>query len=165
MSSKIFTIKRLYIRWESFRNTFFLLIIKNARITSGLKRGTYSSYINKFFITNIDSNLPSISSRQLRINKAYQIINQDGIIAASQVLQSSVSTIMSSYLGESKESADIQLTNYYDQLNQNLFLISTHNISTNIGRCSSTVNPDIRYNENNCLKVKIVYFASIIVSL
>ena len=131
---------------------FFIDNKKNARITSGLKRGTYSSYINKFFITNIDSNLPSISSRQLRINKAYQIINQDGIIAASQVLQSSVSTIMSSYLGESKESADIQLTNYYDQLNQNLFLISTHNISTNIGRCSSTVNPDIRYNENNCLK-------------
>ena len=131
---------------------FFIDNKKNARITSSLKRGTYSSYINKFFISNIDSNLPSISSRQLRVNKAYKVINQDGIIAASQILQSSVSTIMNSYLGESSESADIQLTNYYDQLNLNLFLTSTHNLSTNIGRCSNLVNQDMNYYDNDCLK-------------
>lgn len=131
---------------------FFIDNKRNARITSSLKRGTYSSYINKFFISNIDSNLPSISSRQLRVNKAYKVINQDGIIAASQILQSSVSTIMNSYLGESSESADIQLTNYYDQLNLNLFLTSTHNLSTNIGRCSNLVNQDMNYYDNDCLK-------------
>lgn len=131
---------------------FFIDSRNNARTTNSLKRGTYSSYINRFFTNNLDANLPNISSRQLRVNKAHQVIKQDGIIAASQILQSSVSTIINSYLGESKESSDQQLTDYFNGLNQNLFSTSVDDISTSIGNCKSPDNPKIQYRNNICQK-------------
>lgn len=131
---------------------FFIDSKNNARTTSSLKRGTFSSYINRFFTNNLDANLPNISSRQLRVNKAHQVIKQDGIIAASQVLQSSVTTIINSYLGESKESSDNQLTDYFNRLNENLFSTSLDDISTNIGNCKSPDNPKIKYRNNICQK-------------
>ncbi len=131
---------------------FFIDSKNNARTTISLKRGTYSSYINRFFTNNLDANLPNINSRQLRVNKAHQVIKQDGIIAASQVLQSSVSTIINSYLGESKESSAKQLTDYFNGLNQNLFSTSSDDISTSIGNCKSPDNPKIQYRNNTCQK-------------
>ena len=136
----------------SLEYLFFIDSKNNARTTNSLKRGIYSSYINSFFINNLDAELPNISSRQLRVNKAHQVIKQDGIIAASQVLQSSVSTIINSYLGESKESTGEQLTDYFNKLNQNLFSISCDDIPTSIGKCNAPDNPKIQYQNNTCQK-------------
>jgi len=116
---------------------FFIGYDKTARISNNLKNGVFSSYINKLFKTTLDSNLPNISSKQLRVNKTNQVIKQNGIIAASQLLQSSISTIMKSYLGESTESSAEQLDNYFDKLNENIFSVSTNDVSINIGKCSS----------------------------
>lgn len=134
---KYLQLRDYLLNGHSLEYLFFIGNGKKARITNTLKHGVFSSYINKLFITSLDSSLPNISSKQLRVNKTHQVVKQNGILAASQLLQSSVTTIMKSYLGESDESSAEQLSNYFDKLNENIFSTSDDNVSTNIGKCSN----------------------------
>jgi hypothetical protein len=104
--------------------------------------GSFSSNINLYFTKNIDPNLPRINSKQLRVNKTHQVIKTDGIIAASQLTQSSVNTIINSYLGESQESSELQFGEYFKNLNNSIFEITENEIETSIGRCKQVEHPD-----------------------
>ena len=134
---KYLQLRDYLLNGHSLEYLFFIGNGKNARISNKLKQGAFIYYINNLFITSLDPNLPNISSKQLRVNKTHQVVKQNGILAASQLLQSSVAIIMKSYLGESDESAAEQLSNYFDKLNENIFSTSDDNVSTNIGKCSN----------------------------
>ena len=123
-----------YLFFSSSQNT--------AQITFRNKSGSFSSFINKEMRKNIDSQLPMLHSRQLRINKIYQTISKNGIIAASQLAQSSINTIISTYQGESFESASIQLSRYFKELNKHIFKMNQQHIETTVGYCNSYNKPN-----------------------
>ncbi|MFA6397131.1 MAG: hypothetical protein WCW84_14290, partial [Sulfurimonas sp.] len=100
---------------------FFTRFGKNAVVSNNQRVGSFSSNINRYMIKHIDQNLPKINSKQSRVNKTHQVIKQNGLIAASQLAQSSKNTIIKHYLGESEESSTKQLTSYFDELNNKLF--------------------------------------------
>lgn len=104
-------------------------------------RGGLSSTINKYMIETIDSELPKINSRQNRVNKSSKVFEENGLIAASQLLQSSPSTIVSRYLGESEETTAQQFSEYFEALNKSLFNKSTNHQSISIGRCKEIYSP------------------------
>lgn len=123
-----------YLFFSSSQNT--------TQISFRNKSGSFSSFINKEMRKNIDPMLPMLHSRQLRINKIYQTIKKNGIIAASQVAQSSINTIISSYQGESFESSSIQLSQYFQELNRQIFKIKKQDIETTIGHCNNYNKPN-----------------------
>jgi len=106
------------------------------------KIGDFSSSIHNLFIMYIDPNLPRLTSRQLRVNKTYQVIKTDGIVAASQLAQSSINTIATYYLGESQESTNEQFEKYFDQLNKNIFQKSSNDTELSVGQCRSFNSPE-----------------------
>lgn len=113
------------------------------------KTGNFAFYINKEMIKYIDKNLPKINSRQLRVNKAHQVIKENGIIAASQLSQSSINTLISFYQGESFSSSTEQLTRYFKLLNKNIFEKNLNSIETSIGHCNIPNKPNSKLNFAN----------------
>lgn len=116
-------------------------------------RGGLSSTINKYMIENIDSELPKINSRQNRVNKSSKVFEENGLIATSQLLQSSPSTIVSRYLGESEETTAHQFSEYFEALNKSLFNKSTNHQSISIGRCKEIYSPK-KENINTVIEAK-----------
>ena len=143
---------RKYLLGDNIINNLFFSGFRakanNSKIYSD---GGLSSSINKRVKKSIDPNLPIINSRQLRVNKTYQVIKSDGIIAASQISQSSIDTIISSYQGESFESCEKQFNNYFDSLNKHIFSINRDDIETSIGHCKNMNHPksEIQFNNKN----------------
>jgi hypothetical protein len=133
---------RSYILGEkSFEDLFFVGSRDNVSLSPRQRQGSFSSIINKRFKNHIDSDLPTITSRILRVNKTYQSIKQHGIIAASQLAQTSISTLIEHYQGASDELVTEEFGEYFNTLNDNLFNNSDEQIETAIGRCSSVNSP------------------------
>ena len=139
---KFLLLREYLLNGKEFGYLFFTGYNDKVRLNPNQKKGAFSSTINIYFIKNIDHNLPRINSKQLRVNKTYQVIKTDGIIAASQLAQSSVNTIINSYLGESQETSDIQFKKYFESLNKTIFNKSSNEQETAIGRCKKLNSPD-----------------------
>lgn len=126
---------------QSFEYLFFVGSGDSVSLSPRQEQGSFSSIINKRFKNHIDSDLPTITSRILRVNKTYQSIKQHGIIAASQLAQTSISTLIEHYQGASDELVTEEFGKYFNRLNYNLFNKSYNQIETAIGRCSSMNQP------------------------
>jgi hypothetical protein len=152
--NKYLLLRDYLLNGKEFDYLFFYGYNKNIYFNNAQKKGTFSSIINGYFKKKIDPNLPIINSKQLRVNKTYQVIKSDGIIAASQLAQSSISTIITSYLGESQKSTDYQFSEYFDTLNKKIFEKSSTEKEIAIGRCKKTNTPDKKFApiifQNNC---------------
>ena len=153
---KFLQLRKYLLKGSDFNYLFFMKNGQNAELSKRQKQGAFSSIINKRFIDTVDINLPRINSKELRVNKTNQAIRDNGIIAASQLAQSSVNTIINTYLGESQETADEQFDKYFSQLNDNLFNYGSNEKETSIGRCKSPNNPkiaiDLKGIDTNCNK-------------
>ena len=114
-----------------------------------VKSGGSSTHINTKMRKNIDKNLPILSSRILRVNKTHQVIKTDGIIAASQLAQSSIDTIISTYQGESQESTQTQFNTYFKELNKNIFQVENNAVETSVGYCNQPNSPVSKLNFTN----------------
>lgn len=139
---KFLLLREYLLNGKEFKYLFFTGYDNKVQLNPSQIKGAFSSIINIYFTKNIDHNLPRISSKQLRVNKTYQVIKTDGIIAASQLAQSSINTIINSYLGESQESSDIQFKKYFESLNKTIFNKSSNEQETAIGRCRKINHPD-----------------------
>ena len=114
-----------------------------------IKAGGLSAHINTTMKKNIDKNLPMLSSRILRVNKTHQVIKTNGIIAASQLAQSSIDTIISTYQGESQESTQTQFNTYFKELNKNIFQVENNAVETSVGYCNQPNSPVSKLNFTN----------------
>ena len=133
---------RSYVLGEkSFEYLFFVGSGDSVSLSPRQEQGSFSSIINKRFKNHIDSDLPTITSRILRVNKTYQSIKQHGIIAASQLAQTSISTLIEHYQGASDELVTEEFEEYFNSLNYKLFNKSDNQVETAIGRCSSINQP------------------------
>ena len=139
---KYLVLRDYLLNGKNFEYLFFTGYDNKLQFNPCQKMGSFSSIINLYFTNNIDPNLPRINSKQLRVNKTHQVIKADGIIAASQLAQSSVNTIINSYLGESQESSELQFGEYFKNLNNSIFERTENEIETSIGRCKQVEHPD-----------------------
>jgi len=153
---KFLQLRKYLLNGNNFNYLFFMQNGQNAEVSKRQRQGAFSSVINNRLINTIDSNLPRINSKELRVNKTKQVIKDSGIVSASQLAQSSVNTIINSYLGESQETTDIQFDKYFSSLNNKIFDCTSDNIETSIGRCKSPNNPkttiDLKGININCNK-------------
>ncbi|MDX4049127.1 hypothetical protein Q6A75_09340 [Aliarcobacter skirrowii] len=133
---------------------FFSHDRKKAQLSPRQMKGSYSSLINTEMIKNIDPQLPRITSKQLRINKIYQVIKQNGIVAASNLAQNLPSTILSKYVSETTEDAMEQFTEFFNQLNKDIIFKENEGIDISVGQCKQLNNPntklDINPFDSNC---------------
>jgi len=133
---------RSYVLGEkAFEYLFFVGSGDEVSLSPRQEQGSFSSIINKRFKKNVDLDLPTITSRILRVNKTYQSIEKNGIIAASQLAQTSISTLIEHYQGASDELVTEEFGEYFKTLNNNLFNNSDEQIKTAIGSCSSINSP------------------------
>lgn len=132
---KFLTLRDYLLDGNDFEYLFFVRDGVKPKLSTDQKTGHFSSRINRIFIDTIDPKLPRLNSKQLRVNKTNQVIKQDGIIAASQLAQSSINTMINSYQGESQESTDEQFGEYFNLLNQDIFREDENEINTAVGRC------------------------------
>lgn len=138
---KFIKLRNYLLCQQEFDYLFFIGSDKNASLSSQQKDGTFSSIINRRFIKHVDPDLPLMASRQLRVNKTYQTIKDNGIIAASQIAQTSINTLIHYYQGTSDEMVHNELGNYFNMLNSNLFMDENGEVETAVGRCLDFNNP------------------------
>lgn len=122
-----------YLFFEGFRD--------EAELSLAQKRGSFSSLINTFATGQIDRNLPKVTSRQFRVNKTHRNIQEHGLLEAAELAQSSVSTVLKHYTGETEESSGQQMNDYFNHLNENIIFTQNQGVETNVGRCDSLNNP------------------------
>ena len=113
----------------------------DAELSNYQRRGSFSSMINAFAIDQIDKNLPRVTSRQFRVNKTHRNIQEHGLLEAAELAQSSVSTVLKHYTGETEESSGQQMNDYFNHLNENIIFTQNQGVETNVGRCDSLNNP------------------------
>jgi len=119
---------------------FFMGSGISSSLASIQKDGTFSARINKRFKNILDSELPLIASRQLRVNKTYQTIEKHGVIAASQLAQTSINTLLKHYQGTSSELVEEEFEKYFTTLNNTLFT-DKEGVETTVGWCNNPTNP------------------------
>ena len=141
---KFLQLRKYLLNGNSFEYLFFMKNGQNAELSKRQKQGAFSSIINDRFINTVDFNLPRINSKELRVNKTKEVIKNSGIVSASQLAQSSINTIINSYLGESQETTDEQFDKYFSSLNNKIFNCSSSDVETSVGRCKSPNNPEIK---------------------
>lgn len=145
---KFLELRKYVLNGSSSDYLFFTGYGDNSRISSEQYMGKYSSKINRYMHEKIDSELVKINSRQSRVNKIHWMIKNKDITIASQMAQSSISTILKHYTGESKNSSAEQLTNYFNKLNKNLFDTTQDDIDIAVGQCTKYDNPKTSFNIN-----------------
>lgn len=127
---------------------------KTAKLSPPQIRGTYSSLINKDMINNVDPQLPRITSRELRVNKIYQVIKQNGILAAANLAQNLPSTILSNYIAETTEDTMKQFTEFFNRLNKTIIFKEYEGTNISVGQCKQPNEPhidlDIGPFDSNC---------------
>ena len=119
---------------------FFMGSGISSSLASIQKDGTFSALINKRFKNILDSELPLIASRQLRVNKTYQTIEKHGVIAASQLAQTSIDTLLKHYQGTSSKLVEEEFEKYFTALNNTLFT-DKEEVETTVGWCNNPTNP------------------------
>jgi hypothetical protein len=134
--SKFIKLRKYLLGDSNFEFLFFTGKADNIKIDKTMKYGGYSSWINRYFKKKIDKKLPDTTSRKMRVAKTKATIKQHGIIAASQVAQTSIDTLITHYQGTSKEDADTELSQYFNKLNGDVFSNKITDDNINVGHCS-----------------------------
>lgn len=132
---KFLELRSFILNGKDFEYLFFIGHGNNVKFSEKQRKGGFSSFINDKMIANIDKKLPKINSRQSRVNKTYYNLNKFGIAAAAKMSQSSISTILKSYTGETEESSGKQFSEYFEKLNKNLIIDNIDGIDTSVGQC------------------------------
>lgn len=104
--------------------------------------GSMPLFINSLMKTKVSKELPIINARQMRVNKMRHLLKTKDIKTASIMGQSSISTIIRHYTGDSEETSSIQLTNFFTSLNENIFNNNTEAQEISIGRCRKKFMPN-----------------------
>ena len=125
---------------KKFDYLFFIKSGISATLSIMQKDGTFSSILNRRFKKILDSKLPIITSRQLRVNKTYQTIEKHGVITASQLAQTSINTLLKHYQGTSSELVEEEFEKYFITLNNTLFT-DKEGDETTVGWCNNPTNP------------------------
>jgi len=120
---------------------FFKDYGQNAHLSKKQTTGAFSSYINDMMILHVDPALPRVTSRQSRVNKTHYNIARHGVLTASKMAQSSLSTIIKHYHGESEDTAGLQLANYFDKLNSGLIIKAGKGQNISVGQCKKPNSP------------------------
>lgn len=134
--SKFIELRKYLLGDNEFDFLFFTGKANNIKIDKTMKDGGYSSWINRYFKKKIDKKLPNTTSRKMRVAKTKATIKQHGIITASQVAQTSIDTLITHYQGTSKEDADAELAQYFNEFNANIFSNKEADKTINVGHCS-----------------------------
>jgi len=124
-----------------FDYLFFVKSDISATLSTIQKDGTFSAVLNRRFKKILDTELPLIASRQLRVNKTYQTIKKHGVIAASQLAQTSINTLLKHYQGTSSELVELEFDKYFITLNNQLFMTKADQVETTVGWCNNPENP------------------------
>jgi len=151
---KFIKLREFILDGNKMNYLFFLDYGEKARISSFQFKGSFGGDSCVPFMKKVDPNIPSITSRQSRVNKMYYTINKHGIVIASKLGQSSLSNIINNYHGETEESYISEITNYFDKLNENLILRKNENVeSINSGQCREFGVPDNEMIINDAIKI------------
>lgn len=129
---KYIKLRKYLLRGIEHERLFFEY--KNKEILSYQISYSQSSNFNRFF-KKIDKNIPSLTSRNFRVNKSNYNLKNHGVVQAAQMAQVSIPTILSSYTGESEKSSAEQLNDFFNQMNKNIFKNNIESTEINIGRC------------------------------
>lgn len=144
---KYLTLREYLLKNNHFEHLFFEGYSATAYVSNEQFKGVYSSKINAYFSKKFDRSLPKLNSKTLRVNKITKTAEEHGLIAAADMAQNSLSTLIKHYQGESKESTGKQLTNYFQKLNSSIFNENDRMKETAIGGCASKIEYD--YANNN----------------
>ncbi|RLA84320.1 MAG: hypothetical protein DRG78_01775 [Epsilonproteobacteria bacterium] len=147
--TKFLKLRDFLLQGNKIDYLFFDKYGKDVLISANQKHGSFSSKINRQMRTLIDNKLPTINSKELRVNKSNFIMNKYGIAQAAQMLNNSITTTLKHYTGESQESSALQLSNYFDHINT--VLVSNNNKLIDIpsGQCKDFDNPKAIITINN----------------
>jgi len=129
---------------KSFDFLFFTGKNNNIKIDKTMKDGGYSSWINRYFKQKINKSLPNITSRKTRVAKTKEVIKQYGIITASQMAQTSIDTLISHYQGTVQEEGESEISQYFEKLNNNIFIKNEADTTTIVGHCVSNSNKIVK---------------------
>jgi len=91
-------------------------------------------------------------SRKIRLTKGLWVRRQYGVSISAYVLQHSAATSMTSYSGTDPETAKLELTQFYDQINE-IHLRNEDSTPTEVGNCTDVQTPDFMEQAPEQLKV------------
>ncbi|RLA82429.1 MAG: hypothetical protein DRG78_07205 [Epsilonproteobacteria bacterium] len=120
---------------------FFVKSGKEAGISKAQTNGTFSSGINKFMRKKFDPDLPIINSRQNRINISHFYIAHNNALVASKLLQNTLTAILKHYTGQSKETAEVEFSNFFNELHKQIIIDRSEGTSIEVGQCNDINNP------------------------
>jgi len=138
---KFLKLREFVLNGYSVDTLYFMGCGEKAYISKKQSDGGFSSYINEKMRETIDPSLPRLASRKMRVNKTHFTVNKNGVVAASELAQSSQETIIKSYLGETQVSTDKQLSNFFTKLNSNVIFVDEKSSSVSVGQCVNYGNP------------------------
>jgi hypothetical protein len=138
---KFLKLREFILNDNEFEYLFFEGHGTKIKLSSKQKKGGYSSFINDKMTRYIDDKLPIINSRTLRIDKTYYNIKKHGIVTAAEMAQNTLSVILKTYTAENQESSSVQLTNYFNKLNEHIFDAAEDDIDISIGHCNKVDDP------------------------
>lgn len=153
---KLFLELRKYLlKNKTFKYLFFNIKKGKPILNKRYRSGSLSSDINNYFKNSIDTKIAIINSRQLRVDKIQKVIEQNGIITASQLAQNTINTVLKSYVNESEDNTNTQLTSFFDLLNKSIIINKNiPSTETQIGHCKDKSQPlsiiDVKNFESNC---------------
>ena len=137
---------------------FFTGSDNKTNLSVAQRKGAFASLINTSML-NIDSNLPKLNSKEMRINKLYQIIKKNGLRAGIDISQSMENTINRHYIQESIVTTENEFTSFFKNLNKKIFTNDVNDKEIAVGQCKKPNNPKI-YNINtknftpNCKQIE-----------
>jgi len=138
---KFLRLREFVLNGNELEYLFFMDYSDKAHLSNKQKNGDFSSYINRYMRTTIDDELPTITSRQMRVNKTSQVLKKNDLISASELAQSSISVILKSYTGASQNSTDEQLTDFFTKFNDSIIFSDENTTSISVGQCKDYHNP------------------------
>lgn len=150
--NKYIQLRRFLLNGYECDYLFFSGFGDKALFSPTQRKGSMSTEIYHSLFKKVDKNLPNITARKGRVNKLHYTIKKKGVIAASKVGQSSVEIVVNHYHGETEESYEGEMTNYYDSLNKYLILRPDEGQSTSVGQCKKYGEPKTRL-ESDRIKV------------
>lgn len=150
--NKYIELRKFLLNGHDSDYLFFTHYGDKAFLSNNQTKGAFSSEIYHSLFKRVDTNLPNITSRKGRVDKLHYTIKKKGIIAASKLGQSNVETIVNHYHGETEESYEEEMVNYFDSLNKNLIFKSDEGQDTKVGQCGKYDEPKTSL-ESDSIKV------------
>ncbi len=162
---KKFLILREYLLHKKFscEYLFFNGNGDSAYISTTNKNGNLSSHINNTSMKSFNNKkLKNLTSRTIRLYKTKYLIKNHGIVEASNIVQTSLTTLLKHYTGENKDTSAEQITNYFEGLNKSTLQKTNNDQNTPAGHCASYGTPKTNISLNainiDCVKSEGCFF-------